>query len=201
MLTTSPQVIKLWGDYAGPVQPSFPYLLFDEPQDKEDFETVDPTNVVSGIVDGVLRGQVYAASKTQCRLLADRVSSALHDAPLVFSGVSTAGAGTVSAVNGSTTLTFSVSQAQLSGLFLTVDGDTSNGQYLASGTGTSLTITPPFGGTKLAGATFSSATQAGLIYFRRTGHNFPVMTQIGPDGNASSFARVVQFRFLYEQTP
>ena len=41
----------------------------------------------------------------------------------------------------------------------------------------------------------------GVFYVRRTAFRFPVVTNVGPDGSATSFARIIQFRYLYEQTP
>jgi hypothetical protein len=71
----------------------------------------------------------------------------------------TAGSGTVGVTNNSTSITFSQSQTGLSGSYLVVTGDTSNGIYLiGSGSGTSWVITSPYGGSNLSTASWGTAT-------------------------------------------
>jgi len=60
----------------------------------------------------------------------------------------TAGSGTVAVANGSTAITFSASQTGLTGSWLIISGDSSNGLYLiVSGSGTGWVIGSPYGGT------------------------------------------------------
>jgi hypothetical protein len=194
-----------WSDYGGPVVPALPYAVFAEPTDHEGFETIDNNAEIWSIADGIVTCQVFAASKTQARSLADRLASALNDAPLAFVGIATAGVGTVAATNGSPNLAFSQAQSGLDALYLALDGDTSagpdsGGLYLVTGgSSASWTIAPPFAGATLAAAAWTSAQQAGLIYFRRTNRAFTVVSDIGPDGRPTVYARIVQFRSQYEQ--
>lgn len=44
-------------------------------------------------------------------------------------------------------------------------------------------------------------TGIGIFYFRRTTLRFPIITTVGPDGNPTAYGRIIQFRYLYEQTP
>ena len=71
----------------------------------------------------------------------------------------TAGSGTLAITNNATSLTFSTAQTGLSGTYLVVTGDTSNGLYLiGSGSGTAWTITTPYGGPTAAAAAWGTDT-------------------------------------------
>jgi hypothetical protein len=70
----------------------------------------------------------------------------------------TAGSGTVALTNGLTSVTFSAAQTGLSGSYLIVAGDSSNGLYLiGSGSGTSWAIGSPYGGATAAAASWGTA--------------------------------------------
>lgn len=199
-LAATPQLVKFWSDYAGPIVPALPYLVFAEPTDKEGFETIDNSNDIWSLVDGIVACQVFAESKTAARRLADQVAEALNDADLAFAGIASTGSGTVAVANGGTTLAFSAAQYGLDGSYVAVAGDATNGLYqVGAGSGTSWPISPAYAGATVTAAAWTAAQQAGLIYFRRTGHGFPVITEIGTDGSPTIFSRVVQFRFLFEQ--
>jgi hypothetical protein len=194
-----------WSDYAGPSVPALPYAIFTEAADQEGFETIDPSDEVWSVVGGIVSCQVFASGKTLARRLADQVSAFLTDAPLSFAGIPSTGNGTVAATNGDATLTFSRAPTDISGLYLAVAGDTSpgpmfGGLYLVTGgSSASWTIAPPFAGATLAAAPWSVAQQAGLIYFRRMGRSFPILTDIGPDRSPTIYGRAVQFKYRYEQ--
>ncbi len=73
-----------------------------------------------------------------------------------------AGSGTVSVTSGSTAITFSASQSGLTGKYLVVTGDTSNGVYpIGSGSGTSWVLGAPFGGNSLSGASWGTTNPVG----------------------------------------
>ncbi len=70
----------------------------------------------------------------------------------------TAGSGTVAVTNNSTSLVFSASQTGLSGTYIAVTGDSSNGLYLiGSGSGTSWVITTPYGGSSNSTASWGTS--------------------------------------------
>jgi hypothetical protein len=74
----------------------------------------------------------------------------------------TAGTGTITTTNGSTAVTFGSSQTGLSGTYIVVTGDTSNGIYLVgSGATTSWVLTTPFGGASLSGASWGTSNPNG----------------------------------------
>ena len=54
------------------------------------------------------------------------------------------------------------------------------------------------GGLTDAPLTFSVGN---LIYFRRTGGNYPAIPQVGPDGIVAAFSRACAFKFMYETSP
>lgn len=71
----------------------------------------------------------------------------------------TAGSGAVSVTQGGTLLTFSTSQSGLSGSYIVITGDTSNGLYLiGTGATTAWTITSPFGGSTVSAVGWGTTT-------------------------------------------
>lgn len=77
----------------------------------------------------------------------------------VGDGGPSAGTGTVSVTNGSTTFTFSSSQTFTVGDYITVTGDSTGGVYrIASGSGTSWVMATAFGGTTAGTASFAKIT-------------------------------------------
>ncbi len=81
-------VSKFWTDYAAwnsqTLEPSYPYLIFQEPQESETYESESETSDSSYTSDGIVDFDVLAPSKTSARQLADLVAKTLNDAPLVF---------------------------------------------------------------------------------------------------------------------
>ncbi len=82
-------VSKFWTDYAAwnsqTLEPSYPYLIFQEPQESETYESQSESeDGGSSLSDGFVDFDVLAPSKTSCRELADLVAKTLNDAPLVF---------------------------------------------------------------------------------------------------------------------
>ncbi len=81
-------VSKFWTDYAAwnsqTLEPSYPYLIFQEPQESETYESESETIDSSSLSDGIVDFDVLAPSKTSARQLADLVAKTLNDAPLVF---------------------------------------------------------------------------------------------------------------------
>ncbi len=79
---------KFWTDYAAltasTFQPDYPYLVFQEPQESETYESQSQTDNGSSLSDGIVDFDVMAPSKTSCRQLAILVAKALNDAPLEF---------------------------------------------------------------------------------------------------------------------
>ncbi len=81
-------VSKFWTDYAAwnsqTLEPSYPYLIFQEPQEAETYESESETSDSSSVSDGIVDFDVLAPSKTSARLLATLVAQTLNDAPLEF---------------------------------------------------------------------------------------------------------------------
>ncbi len=81
-------VSKFWTDYAAwnsqTLEPSYPYLIFQEPQESDTYESESETSHSSSVSDGIVDFDVLAPSKTSVRQLADLVAQTLNDAPLVF---------------------------------------------------------------------------------------------------------------------
>ncbi len=79
---------KFWTDYAAlnaqTFQPDYPYLVFQEPQESETYESESETDDGSSLSDGIVDFDVLAPSKTSCRQLAILAAKALNDAPLEF---------------------------------------------------------------------------------------------------------------------
>jgi hypothetical protein len=79
---------KFWTDYAGlnaqTFQPDYPYLVFQEPQESETYESQSETDDGSSLSDGIVDFDVMAPSKTTCRQLSILVAKVLNDAPLIF---------------------------------------------------------------------------------------------------------------------
>ncbi len=86
------------------------------------------------------------------------------DSPEYF----TSGAGTIGITNGSTAVTFSASQSGLAKAFIQVTGDATNGLYqIASGSGTSWTLTAAYTGTTQAAAAWNYGSGAMFLYESR----------------------------------
>jgi len=77
----------------------------------------------------------------------------------VGDGGISAGSGTVSVTNNSGSITFSSSQSGLTGKYLVVTGDSTNGIYtITGGSGTAWTISPVYGGSTAGTASWSTLT-------------------------------------------
>jgi hypothetical protein len=61
-----------------------PYAVFSEPTEIEHYESVDHTNRISSLVEGVFHLTVHDVEKLAVRRLADLTAASLQDAPLVF---------------------------------------------------------------------------------------------------------------------
>lgn len=61
-----------------------PYVVFDEPMEVEDYETLDDSHRYSSLVRGSFNASIFDAGKLSARRRADMVAASLQDAPLVF---------------------------------------------------------------------------------------------------------------------
>ena len=91
-LRQQPQIVSAFGDSA--TTPKFvsdilprslgpPYLVFYEPHEDEEYETIDARGP-STIAEGVFHVDLVGTGKFAVRQLAEQVAAALNDAPLTF---------------------------------------------------------------------------------------------------------------------